>query len=94
MQSQPKQNLLDLDRPALADWFVARGEKPFRAQQVLKWIHQQGVDDFDDMTNLSKSLRESLKAEACIEGPLVAADQCACRRYTQMVVRTGRRESY
>jgi 23S rRNA (adenine2503-C2)-methyltransferase len=77
VQSQPKQNLLDLDRPALADWFVARGEKPFRAQQVLKWIHQQGVDDFDDMTNLSKSLRESLKAGACIDGPLVAADQRA-----------------
>jgi 23S rRNA (adenine2503-C2)-methyltransferase len=77
VQSQPKQNLLDLDRPALADWFVARGEKPFRAQQVLKWIHQQGVDDFDEMTNLSKSLRESLKAEACIDGPLVAADQRA-----------------
>ncbi len=77
MQSQPKQNLLDLDRPAMADWFVARGEKPFRAQQVLKWIHQLGVDDFSAMTNLSKSLRESLQAEACIEGPVVAADQCA-----------------
>jgi len=77
VQSQPKQNLLDLDRPALADWFVARGEKPFRAQQVLKWIHQQGVDDFDVMTNLGKPLRESLKAEACIEGAVVVADQRA-----------------
>ena len=77
MHIQPQQNLLDLDRPALADWFVTRGEKPFRAQQVLKWIHQQGVDDFDLMTNLSKSLREALKADACIEGPVVAADQRA-----------------
>lgn len=69
------QNLLDLDRPALTAWFSARGEKPFRAQQLLKWIHQQGVDDFDVMTNLSKPLREALKTDACIQGPVVAADQ-------------------
>lgn len=69
------QNLLDFDRPALAAWFSARGDKPFRAQQILKWIYQQGVDDFAAMTNLSKSLREALAAEACIQGPRVAADQ-------------------
>jgi 23S rRNA (adenine2503-C2)-methyltransferase len=69
------QNLLDFDRPALTAWFSARGEKPFRAQQVLKWIHQQGVDDFDAMTNLSKPLRDALKADACIHGPVVAADR-------------------
>jgi len=76
-QQTQLQNLLDFDRPALTDWFRARGEKPFRAQQVLKWVHQQGVDDFDAMTNLSKSLRESLKADACIHGPRVVADQCS-----------------
>lgn len=69
------QNLLDFDRPALTEWFRARGEKPFRAQQVLKWIHQQGCDDFDAMSNLGKSLREALKGVACIRGPEVAADQ-------------------
>jgi 23S rRNA (adenine2503-C2)-methyltransferase len=69
------QNLLDFDRPAMAQWFLARGEKPFRAQQVLKWIHQQGADDFDAMTNLGKSLREALAGDACIRGPRVAADQ-------------------
>ena len=69
------QNLLDFDRPALTEWFRACGEKPFRAQQVLKWIHQQGCDDFDAMSNLGKSLREALKSVACIRGPGVAADQ-------------------
>jgi 23S rRNA (adenine2503-C2)-methyltransferase len=69
------QNLLDFDRPALTEWFRSRGEKPFRAQQVLKWIHQQGCDDFDAMSNLGKSLREALKSVACIQGPGVAADQ-------------------
>jgi 23S rRNA (adenine2503-C2)-methyltransferase len=70
-----KTNLLDFDRVALGAWFAARGEKPFRAQQVLKWIYQQGVDDFEAMTNLGKGLRENLRAVAEIRGPRVAADQ-------------------
>ena len=56
-------------------WFEARGDKPFRAHQVLKWIHQQGVDDFAAMTNLSKSLRSELEALAEIRPLRVAADQ-------------------
>ena len=69
------QNLLDFDRPSLVAWFAARGDKPFRAQQVLKWIHQQGCDDFDAMTNLGKPLREALRADVCVRGPAVIADQ-------------------
>ncbi|VAW76408.1 23S rRNA (adenine(2503)-C(2))-methyltransferase @ tRNA (adenine(37)-C(2))-methyltransferase [hydrothermal vent metagenome] len=68
-------NLLNFDRRALAEWFAARGEKPFRAQQLLKWIYQQGVDDFDAMTNLSKKLRDSLKRDAEVRGLKVSADQ-------------------
>ena len=37
------------------------GEKPFRAEQIFKWIHQENVQSFDEMTNLSKELREALK---------------------------------
>jgi 23S rRNA (adenine2503-C2)-methyltransferase len=74
-RERPMQNLLEFDRPAMAAWFAARGEKPFRAGQVLKWLHQQGVDDFDAMTNLSKPLRSALQADACISGPRVVADQ-------------------
>ncbi|MCO6412333.1 MAG: 23S rRNA (adenine(2503)-C(2))-methyltransferase RlmN [Thiogranum sp.] len=74
-RSTDKVNLLDFDRAALAAWFAARGEKPFRATQLLKWIHQQGVDDFSAMTNFSKALREELAAVAEIRGPTVAADQ-------------------
>jgi len=69
------QNLLGLDQASLTAWFCARGEKPFRARQVLKWIHQQGVDDFDAMSNLSKPLRQSLQAIACIQGLRVVNDQ-------------------
>ena len=70
-----KVNLLDLDRAAMAAWFEARGEKPFRAQQILKWIHQQGVDSFAAMTNLGKALRADLESVAEIRALNVAADQ-------------------
>jgi len=75
--SQPnaRTNLLEFDRTALAAWFVALGEKPFRATQVLKWIYQQGCDDFERMTNLSRELRSRLAAVACIEAPTVADAQ-------------------
>ena len=66
-----KINLLDLSAEGLKFLFNAMGEKPFRATQVLKWIHQFGVDDFDAMTNVSKALRERLKKVAVIKGPEV-----------------------
>jgi len=69
-----KTNLLDLDRIALQGFFTEIGEKPFRALQVLKWIHQQRVTDFDEMLNLSKALRAKLKEIACIEAPEVVLD--------------------
>ncbi len=72
---ETKVNLLDFDRATMAAWFEGRGEKPFRAQQLVKWIHQQGVDDFDAMTNLSKALREELKQVAEVRGLSIAADQ-------------------
>ena len=58
MDTPAKTNLLDFDRAALREYFAALGEKPFRAEQVLQWVHQYGVDDFDAMSNVSKALRE------------------------------------
>jgi len=74
VSEQDKVNLLDLDKPGLEACFTGLGEKPFRALQVLKWIYQFGMDDFDAMTNLSKSLREKLKAEAEIRPPEVVSE--------------------
>ena len=71
----PKTNLLDLDRKGLEDFFVALGEKPFRATQVLQWIHQHGVLDFEAMTNLSKALRARLAEVAEVRLPEVALEQ-------------------
>jgi 23S rRNA (adenine2503-C2)-methyltransferase len=68
-------NLLDLDLNGLQAFFTSIGEKPFRATQIMKWIHQQGIVDFDAMTNLSKALRLRLKQVACITIPKVETMQ-------------------
>ena len=67
-------NLLDLDAEGLKAWFAELGEKPFRATQVLRWIHRFGQADFDEMTDLAKSLREKLKANAVVIAPGVISD--------------------
>ena len=53
-----KVNLLGLTRQKMAAFFLSIGEKKFCAEQVLKWLHHHRVDDFDQMTNVSKVLRE------------------------------------
>jgi len=67
-------NLLEYTLPALTEWFAAQGEKPFRAKQVFRWIHQRGVDDFDAMTDLAKSLREKLRETAEVRAPAVLSE--------------------
>lgn len=64
-------NLLGLDRSGLEAFFVELGEKPFRARQLLQWIHQYRVTDFAEMTNLSKVLREKLQQVSEIRLPEV-----------------------
>ena len=54
-------NLLDLDPTQLIAYCGELGEKPFRAKQLQRWIHQFGASNFDDMTDLAKSLREKAK---------------------------------
>ncbi len=70
-----KINLLNLDRKALELFFEQIGEKPFRATQIMKWIYQLGVDDFDEMTNLSKALRTKLGEIATVQLPSVVIEQ-------------------
>ena len=66
-------NLLGLTRVQLTAFFADIGEKPFRAQQVMKWIHHRGVLDFEQMTNLSKDLRTRLAAIAEVRAPEVVS---------------------
>ncbi len=70
-------NLLDFDADSLTTWFAERGEKAFRARQVLRWMHRFGADDFDQMTDVAKSLRAKLAEGAEIRGPVPVRDTTA-----------------
>lgn len=69
-----KLNLLGMPQGELEALFADLGEKPFRARQVLQWIHQRGVTDFDAMTDLSKSLRAKLSERAAVTLPRVDSE--------------------
>jgi 23S rRNA (adenine2503-C2)-methyltransferase len=69
------QNLLEFNLAGLIAWFTELGEKPFRAKQVFHWIHQEGVSDVMQMTDLAKSLREKLIRLAEVRAPAVKADK-------------------
>lgn len=68
-------NLLDFDAAGLTDYFAEHGEKPFRARQVLRWMHRLGQDDFDAMTDIAKSLREKLRGMATVTPPTISSDK-------------------
>ena len=70
-------NLLDFDADGLTAWFAEQGEKPFRARQVLRWMHRAGCDDFAQMTDVAKSLRAKLTEIAEIRGPRPMRDTTA-----------------
>ncbi|MBD2782455.1 bifunctional tRNA (adenosine(37)-C2)-methyltransferase TrmG/ribosomal RNA large subunit methyltransferase RlmN [Xenorhabdus sp. 42] len=70
-----KVNLLDLDRKQMRQFFIDMGEKPFRADQVMKWIYHYCYDDFELMTDINKTLRAKLQQVAEIKAPEVAEEQ-------------------
>ena len=72
-----KTNLLGLDASGLAGFFAGIGEKPFRARQVLRWMHQRREGDFARMSDLARGLRDKLSAEACVEAPRIVGDTLA-----------------
>jgi 23S rRNA (adenine2503-C2)-methyltransferase len=71
-----KINLLDFDRKMMREFFATElGEKPFRADQAIKWIYQMGQTDFDEMTNFSKKLRAKLKEMCVVRAPEISVRQ-------------------
>ena len=70
-------NLLGLDARRLQSYCAGLGEKPFRAKQLMRWIHHAGVDEFGAMTDMSKALRDALAREAVIAAPRVLRDTTA-----------------
>jgi 23S rRNA (adenine2503-C2)-methyltransferase len=68
------QNLLLLDAAAIEAYVASLGEKPFRARQLMRWIHRRGASGFAAMTDLARSLRAQLEGSACICAPAVISD--------------------
>ena len=62
-----KTDILSLSLKELSDFIVELGEKPFRARQVFKWLHQRGASSFDEMTDISKKLRAKLEESSNIK---------------------------
>ncbi|MFC1507622.1 bifunctional tRNA (adenosine(37)-C2)-methyltransferase TrmG/ribosomal RNA large subunit methyltransferase RlmN [Pseudomonadota bacterium] len=85
-----KTNLLDFDRKGLRKYFADElGEKAFRADQIMKWIYQFGCDDFDQMTNINKKLREKLHRVAEIRAPYVSEAQHSSDGTIKWAMRVG-----
>ncbi len=82
-----KINLLGFSKAKMEDFFESIGEKRFRAVQVVKWIHQQGVSDFAEMSNLSKTLREKLAEVAEVKEPEVVHEHFSTDGTRKWVVR-------
>ena len=68
-------NLLNFDAAGLTAYFERIGERGFRATQIIKWVHQLGIVDFDAMTNLSRVLREHLRGQSEIRPPEIVTEQ-------------------
>jgi len=74
-QSPAKINLLNFDHQMMREYFAEMGEKPFRADQIMKWIYHFGYSDFELMTNLNKKLREKLQRNCEISAPEISKKQ-------------------
>lgn len=84
-----KQNLVGLPESRLQSFFAELGEKPFRARQLLKWIHQRRADDFETMTDLSKALRERLGDIAGVRLPDVLSEHRSADGTVKWLFRSG-----
>src|SRR5581483_11880384 len=70
-------NLLDYNYNRLRDLMLEWGEKPFRAQQLFQWIHQRGITDFNQMSNMGKSIIKKLSATTSVALPEIVSCQVA-----------------
>jgi 23S rRNA (adenine2503-C2)-methyltransferase len=85
----PKVNLLGMTRAQLEEFFISIGEKKFRATQIIKWIHQLGVDNFEEMSNVSKALRSKLETIAEIRPPEVVYKEFSNDGTRKWVLKVG-----
>ncbi|EOA2918770.1 TPA: bifunctional tRNA (adenosine(37)-C2)-methyltransferase TrmG/ribosomal RNA large subunit methyltransferase RlmN [Yersinia enterocolitica] len=84
-----KINLLDLNRQQMREFFAEMGEKPFRADQVMKWMYHYCFDDFEQMTDINKVLRAKLQRVAEIRAPEVAEEQRSTDGTIKWAIKVG-----
>ena len=84
-----KINLLDLNRQQMREFFAKMGEKPFRADQVMKWMYHYCCDDFEQMTDINKVLRNKLQSVAEIRAPEVAEEQRSADGTIKWAIKVG-----
>ena len=87
--SGSKLNLLGLSKKELEEFFISIDEKPFRATQIIKWVHQRGVAEFSLMTDLSKDLRSKLESICYVKAPEVVHEQLSTDGTRKWVVNVG-----
>jgi 23S rRNA (adenine2503-C2)-methyltransferase len=90
-------NLLDFDAIGMAGLFARLGEKPervnMRARQVMHWLYQRGEGDFSRMSDVAKSLREKLTAEACVVPPPLVQDSASSDGTRKFLFDVGNRNA-
>ncbi len=84
-----KTNLMDLSLLELEEFFLTIGEKKFRARQVFRWIHIYGANNFDDMTDIAKTLRLKLKEIASIDTPVLIHEHKATDGVIKWILAVG-----
>lgn len=89
VNQKTKINLLDLNRKQMRELFVSMGEKPFRADQIMKWMYHYCYDDFDQMTDINKVLRTKLKEIAEIKAPEVSEEQRSTDGTIKWAIKVG-----
>ena len=89
MADMARANLLDFDRQGMRDFFAGLGEKPYRADQVMKWIYHRLESDFGAMTDLGKSLREKLPEVAVVAPPKALLDKASSDGTRKWLLKTG-----
>ena len=91
-KTKNKINLIGLSHKELVDFFISIDEKPFRATQIIKWIHQRGISDISEMTDLSKSLREKLLKDCEIKVPDVVYEKLSTDGTKKWVIKVGEKD--
>ena len=89
MQQHTGPNLFGLTREQLVRYFADLGEQPFRARQIMRWLHQRGMIDLDAMTDISQSLRQTLQASVALQLPEVVAQHDSADGSRKWIVRVA-----